>query len=339
MQFQEGILCGDKRELCALQDKIQGSHLEGIKLGDFEICAANQRNTWLSESLKLVDLDSIFNPLSYKEKTEDVDFVFGDSTFWQAKNETRFVLLQILNLSPDERVVNYKQAKGMNFLCKRKGHIELQLFGENGVAKTFRTRKGAQKLDPLVDKVKTGRGVTKKKRFYKLQRLNNGGEVKVSRQVQVYFSSKHPLFPFDVGDKQDLRTNHFQAEEYDTILRSNKQRDVETPQLAIEPFTISQDKKIKDGFGGLFQDILDKESLKKPMGNDEDIQSSKDDQEDALQVPIGPMTRARGKQIKETLTGLIRELLDKENIQKSIGYDIHQVQPLLNMIQAHKSPK
>ncbi|CAN8271749.1 unnamed protein product [Cochlearia groenlandica] len=124
----------------------------------------------------------------------------------------------------------------------------------------------------------------------------------------------------------------------DTILRSNTQRDVETPQLAIEPFTISQEKKIKDRFDGLFQDILDKESMKKP-GNDEDIQSSKDDQEDPLQVPAGPMTRARAKKIKETLNGLIQELLDQENIHKSIGYDIHQVQPLLSMIQAPESPK
>ncbi|CAN8271761.1 unnamed protein product [Cochlearia groenlandica] len=73
--------------------------------------------------------------------------------------------------------------------------------------------------------------------------------------------------------------------------------------------------------------------------HDEDIQSSKDDQEDPLQVPAGPMTRARAKKIKEALNGLIQELLDQENIHKSIGYDIHQVQPLLSMIQAQESPK
>ncbi|CAN8289066.1 unnamed protein product, partial [Cochlearia groenlandica] len=58
---------------------------------------------------------------------------------------------------------------------------------------------------------------------------------------------------------------------------------------------------------------------------------------DPLQVPVGPMTRVRAMKFKEALNGLIQELLDKENIHKTIGYDVHQVQPLLSMIQAQES--
>lgn len=50
---------------------------------------------------------------------------------------------------------------------------------------------------------------------------------------------------------------------------------------------------------------------------DEDIISNKDDEEDLLLLPNGPVSRARAKKIKDALNELIQEILDKENIQKT----------------------
>lgn len=60
--------------------------------------------------------------------------------------------------------------------------------------------------------------------------------------------------------------------------------------------------------------------------------------EEPLLVPEGPMTRIRAKQLRNALSGLIQELMAKENMEKSIGDDIYQVQLTLSLIQVHEGP-
>ena len=54
---------------------------------------------------------------------------------------------------------------------------------------------------------------------------------------------------------------------------------------------------------------------------------------DLVQVPIGPVTRARAKKFKDVLNGLIQELWAQANLWKPIEHDPHGPQRMVTLIQ------
>jgi hypothetical protein len=54
---------------------------------------------------------------------------------------------------------------------------------------------------------------------------------------------------------------------------------------------------------------------------------------DLIQVPIGPITRARAKKFKDVLNGLIQELWAQINSLRPIGHDPQWQQRIVTMIQ------
>ncbi|KAB1209641.1 hypothetical protein CJ030_MR6G017551 [Morella rubra] len=58
-----------------------------------------------------------------------------------------------------------------------------------------------------------------------------------------------------------------------------------------------------------------------------------EDSKDLVQVPIGPVTRARAKKFKDVLNGLIEELWAQANAWRPIEHDPREQQRIVNMIQ------
>ena len=54
---------------------------------------------------------------------------------------------------------------------------------------------------------------------------------------------------------------------------------------------------------------------------------------DPVQVPIGPVTRARAKKFKELLNGLIQEAWAQANSWRPIEQDPREPQRIVNLIQ------
>ena len=54
---------------------------------------------------------------------------------------------------------------------------------------------------------------------------------------------------------------------------------------------------------------------------------------DPIQVPIGPVTRARAKKFKELLNGLIQEAWAQANSWRPIEQDPREPQRIVNLIQ------
>ena len=54
---------------------------------------------------------------------------------------------------------------------------------------------------------------------------------------------------------------------------------------------------------------------------------------DLVQVPIGPVTRARAKKFKDVLNGLIQELWAQASLWRAIEHDPRGQQKIVNLIQ------
>ncbi|GMN51977.1 hypothetical protein TIFTF001_021115 [Ficus carica] len=68
--------------------------------------------------------------------------------------------------------------------------------------------------------------------------------------------------------------------------------------------------------------------------SDGDMESSKAWKvADPIQVPVGPITRARAKKFKEALNGLIHEFWNQVNLCKPIDQGPRQPQRCINLIQ------
>ena len=65
-------------------------------------------------------------------------------------------------------------------------------------------------------------------------------------------------------------------------------------------------------------------------GNDGDQGTAS---KDLVQVPIGPVTRARAKKFKDVLNGLIQELWAQTNSWRPIKHDPHGQQKIITLIQ------
>ena len=58
---------------------------------------------------------------------------------------------------------------------------------------------------------------------------------------------------------------------------------------------------------------------------------------DPIQVPIGPVTRARAKKFQNALNGLIQEIWAQASTWRPIDGDERNLQPLTSMIQVQES--
>jgi len=55
-------------------------------------------------------------------------------------------------------------------------------------------------------------------------------------------------------------------------------------------------------------------------------------------VPIGSITRARVKKLKEALNGLIQNIWSKMDLEGLRTFKEHEGQPLIHLVQVQKSP-
>jgi hypothetical protein len=55
-------------------------------------------------------------------------------------------------------------------------------------------------------------------------------------------------------------------------------------------------------------------------------------------VPIGPITRVRGKMLKEALNGLLRNIWRKMDLEKLETTKEHEGQTLIHLIQVQEEP-
>ena len=89
--------------------------------------------------------------------------------------------------------------------------------------------------------------------------------------------------------------------------------------VPVGPITRARSKKIKEALNGLIQDIWTDSTMRhSKLGPKEDegvinlIQANDENQQaplkDPLHVPVGPITRAKSKKIKEALNGLIQDI-------------------------------
>ena len=59
---------------------------------------------------------------------------------------------------------------------------------------------------------------------------------------------------------------------------------------------------------------------------------------DPLEVPIGPITRARAKKLKEALNGLIQNIWSKIDLEGLGTFKEHEGQPLIHLVQVQEEP-
>jgi 2'-5' RNA ligase len=55
-------------------------------------------------------------------------------------------------------------------------------------------------------------------------------------------------------------------------------------------------------------------------------------------VPIGPITRARTKKLKEALNGLVQKIWSKMDLEGFETFKEHEGQPLIHLIQVQEKP-
>jgi hypothetical protein len=55
-----------------------------------------------------------------------------------------------------------------------------------------------------------------------------------------------------------------------------------------------------------------------------------------LEVPIGPITRARTKKLKETLNGLVQNIWSKIDLERLGKFMEHEGQPLIHLVQVQE---
>jgi hypothetical protein len=59
---------------------------------------------------------------------------------------------------------------------------------------------------------------------------------------------------------------------------------------------------------------------------------------DPLEVPIGPITRARAKKLKEALNGLVQNIWSKMDLEGLRTFKEHEGQPLIHLVQVQEEP-
>ena len=59
---------------------------------------------------------------------------------------------------------------------------------------------------------------------------------------------------------------------------------------------------------------------------------------DPLDVPIGPITRARANKLKEALNGLVQNIWSKMDLERLGKFKEHEGQPLIHLIQVQEEP-
>jgi len=59
---------------------------------------------------------------------------------------------------------------------------------------------------------------------------------------------------------------------------------------------------------------------------------------DPLEVPIGPITRARAKKLKEALNGLVQNIWSKMDLERLGTFKEHEGQPLIHLVQVQEEP-
>jgi len=59
---------------------------------------------------------------------------------------------------------------------------------------------------------------------------------------------------------------------------------------------------------------------------------------DPLEVPIGPITRARAKKLKEALNGLVQNIWSKMDLEGLGIFKEHEGQPLIHLVQVQEEP-
>ena len=72
--------------------------------------------------------------------------------------------------------------------------------------------------------------------------------------------------------------------------------------------------------------------------NDEDMANTRSRNADPIQVPIGPITRARAKKFQNALSGLIQGIWAQTSKWRPIDGDEQNIQPIISMIQVQESP-
>jgi len=55
-------------------------------------------------------------------------------------------------------------------------------------------------------------------------------------------------------------------------------------------------------------------------------------------VPIGPITRARSKKLKEALNGLVQNIWSKMDLKRLGTFKEHEGQPLIHLVQVQEEP-
>ncbi|KAK0587821.1 hypothetical protein LWI29_029480 [Acer saccharum] len=154
------------------------------------------------------------------------------------------------------------------------------------------------------------------------------------------------------GDELDLRTNPFQEEGNDEDVASTRSWNVDPIQVPIGPVTRARARKFQNALSGLIQGIWAQASTWRPIegdeldlrtnpfqeeGNDEDVASTRSWNVDPIQVPIGPVTRARARKFQNALSGLIQGIWAQASTWRPIEGDERNLQPITNMIQVQES--
>jgi 2'-5' RNA ligase len=57
-----------------------------------------------------------------------------------------------------------------------------------------------------------------------------------------------------------------------------------------------------------------------------------------LEVPIGLITRARAKKLKEALNGLVQNIWSKMDLEGLETFKEHEGQPLIHLVQVQEEP-
>ena len=59
---------------------------------------------------------------------------------------------------------------------------------------------------------------------------------------------------------------------------------------------------------------------------------------DPLEVPIGPITKARAKKLKEALNGLVQNICSKMDLERPGTFKEHEGQTLIHLVQVQDEP-
>ncbi|KAF3597054.1 hypothetical protein DY000_02021929 [Brassica cretica] len=201
---------------------------------------------------------------------------------------------------------SFKKEKFVEFCYKKTYQNELQ--NQDSCSLQFKKSKvgtRAQGIQPLIDKVKDGCGVTKFKKLSKEQWLYDGDE-----SIELFAAPQH--FPFEVGEMSDLRTNPFKGGGVDAIL--------------IEPVEAYEWMQPRGC------DFVDEPEWMKTLGCDsvnepewmkthgcDSVDEPNVQKEDPFAIYVGPITRLRSKKLSEKVVGLIQNLESEEELLDGCG--------------------